>query len=106
MKYTKTIHLFAILFILLTATLFFSAWTDPNLDDHMAFVVIISFIVLTIGYVRPCLPRWVRRPIVLVFLYVACAPDQHIPLGFLYISLFSWTVTVRRFVMQGLEKQD
>ncbi|MCR4932296.1 MAG: hypothetical protein K5918_07670 [Bacteroidales bacterium] len=104
MKHTSIHHFFALAFLAMSSVLFLSSWMSSRIEDCMTLFILHSIATIAVGYARPHLSKWARW-IVLIFIYVTASmvsseEDWGVSWMAMLLCLFTWTISIRRFVMQ------
>ena len=107
MKHTTIHHFIALAFLVMSSMLFISSWMSSRIEDSMPLFILSSIASITAGYARPYLSKWIRWIILIVIFLTVCmvtdGKDWDISWMAMLLCLFTWTVSIRRFVMQKIE---
>lgn len=101
----KTIHHFiALAFLAMSSVLFLSSWMSSRIEDSMPLFILFSIVTIAVGYARPYLSKWIRWITLVVIFVTVCmvtdGKDWGISWMAMLLCLFTWTISIRRFVMQ------
>ena len=104
----KSIHHFlAVAFLVMSSVLFLSSWMNSRIEESMPLFILFSIASIAVGYARPFLSKWIRW-IILTFIFVTVCmvtdgKDWGISWMATILCLFTWAISIRRFVMQKTE---
>lgn len=107
MKHTAIHHFLALTFLAMSSVLFLSSWMSSRIEDSMLLFILFSIASIVVGYVRPYLSKWIRWIILITIFVTVCmvtdGNDWGISWMAMLLCLFTWAVSIRRFVMQKTE---
>jgi len=107
MKHTTIHHFLALTFLTMSSVLFLSSWMSSRIEDSMPLFILFSIATITVGYARPYLSKWIRWITLIVIFVTICmvtdGKDWGISWAAMLLCLFTWTISIRRFVMQKTE---
>lgn len=104
MKHSSIHHFIALAFIAISSGLFLSSWMSSRIEEYLVLFLIFSIASIILGYIRPYLPlgiRWFN--LIAIFVTVCIVTDGGDVGGswlIVLLCLFTWSVSIRRFVMQ------
>lgn len=104
MKHTAIHHSLTLTFLTVSSVLFLSSWMSSRIDDSMPLFILFSIASIVVGYVRPYLSKWIRWIILITIFVTVCMVTDGNDWGISWLAmllcLFTWAVSIRRFVMQ------
>lgn len=107
MKHTAIHHSLALTFLTMSSVLFLSSWMPSRIEDCMPLFILFSIASIVVGYVRPYLSKWIRWIILITIFVTVCMVTDGNDWGISWLAmllcLFTWAVSIRRFVMQKTE---
>lgn len=107
MKHTAIHHFLALTLLAMSSVLFLSSWMSSRIEDSMPLFILFSIASIVVGYVRPYLSKWIRWIILITIFVTVCMVTDGNDWGISWLAmllcLFTWAVSVRRFVMQKTE---
>lgn len=104
MKHTSIHHFLALTFLAMSSVLFLSSWMPSRIEDIMPIFILFSIVSFTVGYIRPYVP-FIIRWITLIAMFVAICmitdgDNWGVSWSSMMLCLFTWAISIRRFVMQ------
>lgn len=107
MKHTTIQHFLALTFLAMSSVLFLSFGLSSCVEEGMPIYILHTIATIAVGYARPHLSKWTRWT-VLILIYVTAsmvAGEEDWGLGWMamLLCLFTWTISIRRFVMQKMD---
>jgi len=107
MKHASIHHFLALTFLTMSSVLFLSSWMSSRIEDSMPLFILFSIATIAVGYARPYLSKWIRWITLIVIFVTVCmvtdGKDWGISWMAMLLCLFTWTISIRRFVMQKTE---
>lgn len=107
MKHSAIHHFLALTFLTMSSVLFLSSWMSSRIEDSMPLFILFSIATIAVGYARPYLSKWIRWITLIVIFVTVCmvtdGKDWGISWMAMLLCLFTWTISIRRFVMQKTE---
>lgn len=107
MKHTAIHHFLALALLAMSSVLFLSSWMSSRIEDSMPLFILFSIVTIAVGYARPYLSKWIRWITLIVIFVTVCmvtdGKDWGISWMAMLLCLFTWTISIRRFVMQKTE---
>lgn len=107
MKHASIHHFLALTFLAMSSLLFLSSWMSSRIEDSMPLFILFSIATIAVGYARPYLSKWIRWITLIVIFVTVCMVTDGNDWGISWLAmllcLFTWAVSVRRFVMQKTE---
>lgn len=107
MKHASIHHFLALTFLAMSSLLFLSSWMSSRIEDSMPLFILFSIATIAVGYARPYLSKWIRWITLIVIFVTVCmvtdGKDWGISWMAMLLCLFTWTISIRRFVMQKTE---
>lgn len=107
MKHTTIHHFLALTFLTMSSVLFLSSWMSSRIEDSMPLFILFSIATIAVGYARPYLSKWIRWITLIIIFVTVCmvtdGKDWGISWMAMLLCLFTWTISIRRFVMQKTE---
>lgn len=107
MKHSAIHHFLALTFLTMSSVLFLSSWMSSRIEDSMPLFSLFSIATIAVGYARPYLSKWIRWITLIVIFVTVCmvtdGKDWGISWMAMLLCLFTWTISIRRFVMQKTE---
>lgn len=104
MRHASIHHFLALTFLAMSSVLFLSSWMSSRIEDSMPLFILFSIATIAVGYARPYLSKWIRWIILIVIFVTVCmvtdGKDWGISWMAMLLCLFTWTISIRRFVMQ------
>lgn len=107
MKHASIHHFLALTFLAMSSLLFLSSWMSSRIEDSMPLFILFSIATIAVGYARPYLSKWIRWITLIIIFVTVCmvtdGKDWGISWMAMLLCLFTWTISIRRFVMQKTE---
>ena len=107
MKHSAIHHFLALTFLTMSSVLFLSSWMSSRIEDSMPLFILFSIATIAVGYARPYLSKWIRWITLIVIFVTVCmvtdGKDWGISWMAMLLCLFTWAISIRRFVMQKTE---
>lgn len=106
MKHTTIHHFLAMTFLSASSALFLSSWMSSRIEECLPLFIIFCIASVAVGYARPYLSKWIRWSILTTIFVTVCmvtsGNDWGISWMAMLLCLFTWSVSIRRLVMQKI----